>query len=183
MNLLRQGLYPWGASRRVMMHEPKPGKSNRKRPLTIPPFMAKVVQKAIYMVLEAIYEPWFDKTNRSFGFRPHKGCHEAIYCLTNKRNIGMIYAIESDIEGAYNKVKKDKLINILSKRINDRKFLNLIRERLDYQYFVFINNKYVEKKEGIPQGGIDAPYLWNIYMAEFDTYILEHLQNVSSELN
>jgi retron-type reverse transcriptase len=86
--------------------------------------MDKVVQKAIYMVLEAIYEPWFDKTNRSFGFRSHKECHDAIYCLTNKRNIGMIYAIEGDIEGASNKVQKGKLIAILSKRLMIENFLN-----------------------------------------------------------
>lgn len=57
--LLRAGKYPWGASRRL--YAEKPGKPGSLRPITIPPFMDRVVQASITMVLEAIYEPWFEK--------------------------------------------------------------------------------------------------------------------------
>ena len=153
------------------------------RPITIPPFMDRVVQATILRVLEAIYEPWFDKLNRSFGFRPNKGCHDAIYNITRKETRGLTTAIEGDIKGAYDNVSKEKLIKILEKRIKDRKFINLIKERLDYIYFDSVTGKYVEDKTGIPQGGIDSPYLWNIYMHEFDLHINSHLEKFLGELN
>lgn len=180
-DLLKQGKYPWGSSRRIYID--KPGQPDKKRPITIPPFMDKVVQTNILRILEAIYEPWFDIQNRSFGFRPRKGVHDAIYALTRKENKGLHIAVEGDIKGAYDNVDRDKLIQILSKRINDRKFLKLIRERLDYQFFDTSTNKYVEEEKGIPQGGIDSPYLWNIYMNEFDNHIQTYMDQLMDSLN
>ena len=75
--------------------------------------MDRVVQATILRVLEAIYEPWFDKLNRSFGFRPNKGCHDAIYNITRKETRGLTTAIEGDIKGAYDNVSKEKLIKCL----------------------------------------------------------------------
>ena len=84
---LKIGKYPWGASRRIYI--PKLGKPDQMRPITIPPFMDRVVQQAIRAVLEAIYEPWFDKSNCSFGFRPFKGTHDAITSITGYRASSM----------------------------------------------------------------------------------------------
>lgn len=78
---------------------------------------------------------------------------------------------------------REILIKILSKRINDRKFLNLMKQRLDYQYLDETTNKYIEKNIGIPQGGIDSPYLWNIYMSEFDNHIQDYMNNLINNLN
>jgi len=181
--LIKKGLYPWGSSSRVYF--PKPGVPDKKRPITIPPFMDRIVQKAISMVLEAIYEPYFEVQNRSFGFRPNKGCHDAIVACTSTYTSGKITAIEGDIEAAYDTVNKDKLIQVLSKKITDRKFLRLIRDRLDYDF--------VEKSPtgdlrfrpalGIPQGGIDSPYLFNIYMKELDDFIFTQVQDYVNLLN
>lgn len=179
--LLKQGEYPWGASRRIYME--KPGRPDSLRPITIPPFMDRVVQTAILTVLESIYEPWFEIQNRSFGFRQKKGVHDAIYGLTRLENKNLNMAIEGDIVGAYNNVNKAILLEILGKRITDRKFLQLIKERLDYCFLNTLTNKYVEEKDGIPQGGIDSPYLWNIYMSEFDNHIRDYLNNLLSKLN
>ena len=85
--------------------------------------MDRVVQAAILRVLESIYEPWFDHLNRSFGFRPHKGVWDAMINLKRKENRGLFRAIEGDIKGAYDNVQRKKLIEILSKRIKDRKVL------------------------------------------------------------
>lgn len=181
--LLKKGLYPWGSSSRVYV--PKPGVKDKMRPITIPPFLDRVVQKAISMVLEAIYEPYFEIMNRSFGFRPNKGCHDAITTITCNYSSGKITAIEGDIEAAYDTVNKDKLIHILSKKIQDRKFLQLIRDRLDYDFV----EKTADGKErfrppqGIPQGGIDSPYLFNIYMNELDEYINTDIQKFLDDLN
>lgn len=179
--LLKQGKYPWGASRRLYIE--KPGQPGSLRPITIPPFMDRVVQTSILKVLECIYEPWFEIQNRSFGFRSRKGVHDAIYALTRRENKGLFTAIEGDIKGAYNNVNRQKLIQILSKRINDRKFLNLMEDRLDYQFLDTTTDKYVEEGKGIPQGGIDSPYLWNIYMSEFDDHIQSYINETLDSLN
>lgn len=179
--LLKRGLYPWGSSKRIYIS--KPGQPGVMRPITIPPFMDRVIQASILRVLEAIYEPWFEKLNKSFGFRPNKGCHDAIFSLTRKENRGLVTAIEGDIKGAYDKVKKQILLKILGKRISDAKFLNLLKHRLDYIYFDSLSNKYVKDQLGIPQGGIDSPYLWNIYMHEFDIHINDYLTNYLNDLN
>jgi hypothetical protein len=78
--LLLKGKYPWGSSRRIYVT--KPGAPGQKlRPLTIPPFLDRVVQEAIKMVLQAIWEPDFELLNRSFGFRPNKSSHDAITAI------------------------------------------------------------------------------------------------------
>lgn len=177
-SLLKEGKYPWGTSRRVYID--KPG-TDKKRPVTIPPFMDRVIQHSIKTVLECVYEPFFEYLNCSFGFRTHKGCHDAIYSLTNPKTNGMNIAIEGDIKGAYDKVDRSIFINIINKRIRDRKFIRLIEDRLDYQYFDSEKGEYIDDKEGIPQGGIDSPYIWNIYMHEFDVWINKYLDNYFKE--
>lgn len=179
--LLKQGKYPWGSSRRIYID--KPGQPDVKRPLTIPPFMDRVVQEAIRFVLEAIYEPYFEKRNRSFGFRVGKGCHDNIYCLTRSSNNSFHTAIEGDIKSAYDKVCRKKLIDILGKKIEDRKFLKLIEGRLDYNYLDTKLSKYIKEEHGIPQGGVDSPYLWNIYMMEFDEHACTYIKDLFEELN
>lgn len=179
--LLRSGKYPWGSSRRIYVK--KPGKPGALRPITIPPFMDRVVQGAICMVLEAIYEPWLEKQNCSFGFRPRKGVHDAIFSLTNWNTRGLHQAIEGDIKSAYDKVCREKLITILGKTIKDRKFLDLLSQRLKYQFWDSEQKKYIEETEGLPQGGIDSPYLWNIYMMEFDRYVINETTKMFDALN
>lgn len=172
--LIRKGLYPWGPSRRIYVD--KPGQPDKKRPLTIPPFFDRILQQMIKTILETIYEPWFDKDNCSFGFRPGKGTHNAIIALTAKGSQGLLNAIEGDIKAAYDRVKKDKLVKILAKRIKDNKFLTFMKKRLDYIIYDTDKLQYETPQDGIPQGGIDSPYLFNIYMKEFDEWILNHLK-------
>jgi len=180
-NFLKEGKYPWGSSRRIYID--KPGQPEKKRPITIPPFMDRVIQTAILFVLEAIYEPSFEITNRSFGFRSRRGVHDAIYALTRRENKGFTTAIEGDIKGAYDNVNRKILINILSKRINDRKFLQLMEDRLDYQVYDEEKRTFIEEGKVLPQGGIDSPYLWNIYMHEFDLFVNEYMTNLLDRIN
>lgn len=181
--LLRKGLYPWGSSLRVYV--PKPGVKDKMRPITIPPFLDRVVQKTISMVLEAVYEPYFEIRNRSFGFRPNKGCHDAITALTSTYSSGKVTAIEGDIEAAYDTVNKEKLIHILGKKIKDRKFLQLIQDRLDYDFVEYTGEgeQRVRPPMGIPQGGVDSPYLFNIYMNELDEFVHTEIQSLLDKMN
>lgn len=181
--LIRQNKYPWGTSKRIYV--PKPG-SEKMRPITIPPFMDRIVQKAISMILESIYEAEFDSMNRSFGFRPGKGVHDAIIGIKSKLNIGKHIAIEGDIKAAYDTVDREILMKILNKRIKDNKFLNLIKERLKYDYTETNEKKETTRHKpeiGIPQGGINSPYLFNIYMMELDKFILRDLQEYLNTIN
>lgn len=182
-DLLRKGLYPWGTSKRIYVD--KPGQAGKSRPITIPPFTDKIVQKAISLVLEAIYEPVFEKMNRSFGFRPNYGCHDALVALTSKYTNGMRTAVEGDIKAAYDNCNKQTLITLLNKRIKDRKFIKLMEERLDYD---FVENSpegdiRIKPTKGVPQGGIDSPYLFNIYMHELDIFVHTDIQNEIDKLN
>jgi len=180
--LIRKGLYVWGTSKRIYFD--KPGQIGKKRPITIPPFMDKVVQKCIELILHSIYEPSFEKLNRSFGFRPNKGTQDALATIvkTGLTN-GMRTAIEGDVEAAYDTVEKDKLIAILGKRIEDRSFLNMIRQRLNYDYVDQETLERVTPEKGIPQGGVDSPYLFNIYMHELDEHIRDELKQYVDSLN
>lgn len=147
--------------------------------------MDRVVQKAIAMILEAIYEPEFEALNRSFGFRPKKGVHDAIATITSTYSSGKVTAIEGDIEAAYDTVDKQKLIDILSKKIKDRSFLGIIRDRLDYD-FVEVTPEGKSRrrpKKGIPQGGIDSPYLFNIYLNELDKFVHKEIQEYVEKKN
>lgn len=179
--LIKEGRYPWGISRRILI--PKPGTKDVMRPITIPPFMDRVVQEGIRRILESIYEPLFEKMNRSFGFRPNKGVHDAIYGLSRQDNWNLSTAIEGDIKSAYDKVNRKILVQFLSQEIEDHKFLGLIKKRLRYTFFDTSKKKYISEKEGIPQGGIDSPYLWNIYMYKFDLFIAAYMQKLLEEKN
>jgi hypothetical protein len=145
--------------------------------------MDKVIQEGIRRILESIYEPQFEKMNRSFGFRPNKGVHDAIYGISRRDNWGMDMAIEGDIKSAYDKVNRRKLMEILSEEIEDQQFLGLIKKRLQYTFFDTYKRKYITEKEGIPQGGIDSPYLWNIYMLKLDKFVTAYMNNLIDKKN
>ncbi len=135
--------------------------------------MDRIVQKAICLVVESIFEPYFEILNRSFGFRPNKGVHDAMAAFDTYYTNGMRIAIEGDVEAAFDTVVKQTLLDTLGKKIKDKKFLKFIEQRLDYDYVETIDGKQVRTRPtlGIPQGGIDSPYLFNIYMSNLDEYI------------
>jgi retron-type reverse transcriptase len=177
--LILKGDYPWGSSRRIWLT--KPGNKTKKRPITIPPFMDRIVQEAIKMVLVAIWEPYFEKMNRSFGFRPNKSSHDAIVAMTSIRTQGLFRAIEGDIEAAYDNVQKDILLEQLSRKIDDIRFMRFMKKRLKYDY---VDGKTrVSPELGIPQGGIDSPYLFNIYLYDLDCFVMDDLQQYLKKLN
>jgi hypothetical protein len=179
--LILKGRYPWGSSRRIWLD--KPGYPNKKRPITIPPFLDRVVQEAIKTVLYSIWEPDFERLNRSFGFRPNKSCHDAIYGLKSNTASGLHIAVEGDIQGAYDNVDKKILLNQLRRKIEDKAFLNLMWKRLQYDYVDDDNNVRIKPKFGIPQGGIDSPYLFNIYLHDLALFVHEEIKRFVESLN
>jgi len=178
---LKKGTFIWGASRRIGI--PKPG-TKKLRPITIPPFVDKMVQGAILMVLEAIYEPFFVQQNCAFGFRAGVGTHEAITKIKEPRyTSGMTIAIEGDIEQAYPNLVPEILLEIMGEKIKDKKLLNLMRKRLHLTLFDVKEGKYQKTFFGVPQGGIDSPYLFNIYLLGMDEFITNSLTKYCNEEN
>jgi len=177
--LVLKGQYPWGTSRRIWLK--KPGDKQKMRPITIPPFLDRIVQEAIKMVLLAIWEPEFETINRSFGFRPNKSSHDAITALTCGISQGLFMAIEGDIQGAYDNVNKNTLLAQLESKIQDKKFIKFMKRRLYYDYK---DGKSVHNPTmGIPQGGIDSPYLFNIYLSQLDKFVQKDLSDYLKGLN
>lgn len=146
--------------------------------------MDKVVQESIRMVLECIYEPVFQNMGCNFGFRASNGCHQALTVIGDgSQTSGLNKALEGDIEGAYPNTDQDIMIKTLNERIKDKKFLSIIRKRMKLRLYDTEDEKYKEELIGIPQGGIDSPYLWNIYMLGFDEYILKSLNERFNNIN
>ena len=171
IELLKNERYYPTPVRRVYI--PKKSDKKKKRPLGIPSFEDKLVQEVIRRMLEAIYEPLFLDT--SHGFRPNRSCQTALFQIKSTCR-GTKWVIEGDITGCFDNVDHDILLKILSRKISDGRFLELIRRFLKSGYFEFHQVK--DSLSGVPQGGIVSPILSNIYMHEFDVYmeeLAEHL--------
>ena len=120
------------------------------------------------MLLEAIYENSFEKT--SHGFRPDKSCHTALNQI-QVAFTGAKWFIEGDIKGFFDNIDHSKMVEILSLRIKDERFLRLIRKFLKAGYLE--DWKYHNTYSGTPQGGIISPILANIYLDQLDKFMNE----------
>lgn len=153
---------------------PKSKKSSKKktldksiRPLGIPCFKDKIMQQVLRIILELIYEPSFSTS--SHGFRPNKSCHTCLNQVSQQFK-GVLMVIEGDIKEAFDSINHSILTSILTRRINDQRFLDLIRKLLKTGYTEF-NKPLIKPLIGTPQGGIISPLLANIYLNELDNYI------------
>lgn len=146
---------------------PKPDGS--KRPLGIPTVKDRVVQMAVKIVIEPIFEADFQEN--SYGFRPKKDAHQAVDDVSYHLRYGKYQVIDADISKYFDTIAHDKLLALVSKRIVDKNILRLIKLWLKAPVVEEDNDKktYKGNDKGTPQGGVISPLLANIYLNVLDT--------------
>lgn len=149
----------------------KKANSTKMRPLGIPTFTDKLVQEAVRLILEAIYEPVF--LSCSHGFRPNRSCHTALSEL-KKSFTGAKWFIEGDIKGCFDNIDHHVLVSLIEQKIKDARFTQLLWMFLKAGYME--GWRYNKTFSGTPQGGIVSPILANIYLHELDKRVLTEKQ-------
>lgn len=145
-----------------------PKANGKTRPLGIPTGSDKLVQEVVRAILERIYEPVFKHS--SHGFRPGRSCHTALEGVKYGWT-GVKWIIDMDIKGFFDNVNHQVMMRLLEKRIDDPKFLRLVRAMLRAGYME--DWQFYATYSGTPQGGIISPILSNIYLHELDCYMEE----------
>ena len=138
-----------------------PKDNGKMRPLAIACYEDKVVQLALKKILEAIYEPRF--LDNMYGFRPGRGCHDAIKVVYRKLNNDRIcYVVDADIKGFFDHMSHEWLVKFLELYIKDPNIIWLVKKFL--KAGVMDEGKLLATDEGSAQGSIVSPILANIYM-------------------
>ena len=159
---LKDGKWRALPARRVFI--PKPGRPTEQRPLSIPTVRDRVVQAAVKIVIEPIFEA--DMLECSFGFRPRRSAHDALQVLVDEAWRGRRWVAESDVANCFEAIPHSGLMAAIEERITDRHVLKLLRAML--RAGVMQDGAVARGTAGTPQGGVLSPCLANIYLHRLD---------------
>jgi len=164
---LKEGDYQAQPVRRTWI--PKPGR-DEMRPLGIPTVQDRIVQMALKMVIEPIFE--VDFAEHSYGFRPERSAKDALRRVEKLRSHGYTQVVDADIKGYFDSIPHQPLMDKIEEKISDGRILELIEQFLT-QPIVDGDKKWTPER-GTPQGGVISPVLANIYLDELDTLGARH---------
>lgn len=160
-DLLKSGAFVPQPIRRV--HIPKPG-TNETRPLGIPTTRDRVVQAAIVNVIQPIFER--DFAERSYGFRPGRGCKDALRRVDELLKQGYVQVVDADLKSYFDTIPHDRLMARLQTKIADGSLLSLIESFLKAN--ILDEAEQWTPESGAPQGAVLSPLLSNIYLDPLD---------------
>jgi len=141
-----------------------PKQSGGTRPLGIPTVTDRLIQQAIARVLMPIFDPEF--SDSSYGFRPGRSAHDAVYKVREYIKEGYRIAVDMDLSKFFDTVNHDVLMHRVARKIKDKRVLKLIGKYL--RAGVVVNGRLQVTRKGVPQGGPLSPLLANILLDDLD---------------
>ena len=164
-NTLKSRSYLRQAVREVKIPKEKKGEY---RKLGIPTIRDRVVQMAVKLLIEPLWEAEFEPT--SFGFRPKKSAKDAIKAVKQNIYDGHQFVYDADLSNYFDEIPHDRLFVLLKQRLTDGSILNLIKQWLTAPVQLS-DKRLVARTSGCPQGGVISPLLSNIYLHAFDKIV------------
>ena len=147
-----------------------PKGDGRTRPLGIPTVKDRIVQQAVRLVIEPIFEVGF--CDGSYGFRPGRGCHEALREVDRLLKDGYTHVVDADLQSYFDTIPHERLMARIEERVSDGRVLDLIRSWLKAEIMQGLDRW--TPVEGTPQGAVISPLLANIYLDPLDRLMAEH---------